>query len=395
MKKICIALMAMVLSFTVQAQKKIVLMGSSTAQGVGASEPSLSMFGRLQSYYNTHTWYNLGLSGMNTYEALAASVPGKPAIRPASNITAALSYDPDIIIVSYPSNDVNNGYTNAETISNLSLLYNIATTNGVTIFFLGTQPRDFVDEAKRIQLSTQNDLILQTFVGKSINVYPLVARPGGYIATDVAVGDGIHLNDEGHRRLFQEVVNFNIFSIVLPIVVNDFKAEFKNKSTLLRWKSKADDQHDFVAIEKSTDGLQFSEIGKVKPKSRGASFEQYQFTDTDPAVGKNYYRLALVDKNGRKTFTKTVQISNLATGSISAYPVPASDVLNLKTVQSAKGSVSITISDLMGRKLYSTTRTAEKGVNTYAIPINQLSNGMYMVRVSSPDDTNTMRFIKQ
>jgi lysophospholipase L1-like esterase len=395
MKKICIALTAMVLSFTVQAQKKIVLMGSSTAQGVGASIPSLSMFGRLQAYYNTHTWYNLGLSGMNTYEALAASVPGKPAIRPASNITAALGYDPDIIIVSYPSNDVNNGYTNEETIANLTLLYNIATTNGVTIFFLGTQPRDFVDEARRTQLSTQNDLILQTFIGKSINVYPLVVRTGGYIATDVAVGDGIHLDDEGHRRLFQEVVNFNIFSTVLPIVIEEFKGEIQYKSALLRWKSKADDQHDFVAVEKSTDGQQFTEIGRVKPKSRGASFEQYQFTDMDPAVGKNYYRLALVDKNGRKEFTKTVQLSNLTPGSLSAYPVPATDVLYLKTVQSTKSSVTITITDLTGRTLYNSTRTGDKGVNTFTIPVSQISKGMYLVRISSPDDTNTLRFIKQ
>lgn len=394
MKKICIALMAMVLSFTVQAQKKIVLMGSSTAQGVGAT-PGNSMFDRLSAYYNTHTWFNLGLSGMNTYEALAASVPGKPVIKPASNITAALSYDPDIIIVSYPSNDVNNGYTNAETVANLTTLYNIASANGVSMFFLGTQPRDFGDEGRRTQLSTQNDLILQTFIGKSIDVYPLVVRAGGYIAFDVAVGDGIHLNDEGHRRLFQEVVDFDIFSILLPIVIDDFKGEMQRKSALLHWKSKADDQHDFVSIERSIDGQQFTEIGRVKPRSRGASFEQYQFTDMDPAVGKNYYRLALVDKNGRKEFTKTVQISNLVTGSISAYPVPASDVLHLKTVLSAKTSVSITITDLTGRTLYSTARTGEKGLNAFTIPIAQLSNGMYMVRVSSPDDTNTLRFIKQ
>lgn len=370
-------------------------MGSSTAQGVGASNPSLSMFGRLQAYYNTHTWFNLGLSGMNTYEALAATVPGKPAIRPASNITAALGYDPDIIIVSYPSNDVNNGYTNEETISNLTLLYNIATTNGVTMFFLGTQPRDFVDEAKRIQLSTQNDLILQTFVGKSINVYPLVTRTGGYIATDVAVGDGIHLNDEGHRRLFQQVVNFDIFSIVLPIVVNDFRAEIQHTSAQLRWKSKADDQHDYVGVEKSTDGQQFTEIGRVKPRSRGTSFEQYQFTDMGPAVGKNYYRLALVDKNGRKEFTKTVQVSNLIQGSLSAYPVPATDVLHVKTVLSGKTTVTITITDLMGRALYNSNRSGEKGVNTFTVPLQQISKGMYMVKVSSTDDTNTLRFIKQ
>jgi hypothetical protein len=49
----------------------------------------------------------------------------------------------------------------------------------------------------------------------------------------------------------------------------------------------------------------------------------------------------------------------------------------------------------MGRALYNSNRSGEKGVNTFTVPLQQISKGMYMVKVSSTDDTNTLRFIKQ
>jgi hypothetical protein len=258
-----------------------------------------------------------------------------------------------------------------------------------------------VDEASRTQLSTQNDLILSTFTTKSINVYPQLVRTGGYIGFDVRyvdgnnIPDGIHVNDVGHGRIFDAVVANSIFNNLLPIFIKDFRVEIQDRFVLLRWQAKADMFHDFVGVEKSVDGQHFSEIGKVKPNVQVSTTGAYSFEDRQPAIGRNYYRLALVDKNGRKEFTKTVQINNLTPGGLSAYPVPANDVLHLKTVQSTKSSVTITITDLTGRALYSTTRTGEKGNNTFTIPITQLSNGMYMVRVTSPDDSNTLRFIKQ
>lgn len=393
MKKICIALMAMVLAFAAEAQKRIVMMGSSTAAGTGASAPQFSVFGRLQSYYSTHTWHNVAVPGRTTFQALDVLVSG--------NIYEALAFNPDIILASYPSNDVANGFTNTATINNLMSLQTIAAANGVEIFFLGTQPRDFPDEARRIQLSTQNDLILSTFSTKAIDVYPQLVRAGGFIGLDVRYvdgnnnPDGIHVNDEGHRRIFDAVVANNIFNNLLPIIIKDFRASVQNRSVLLSWRGTADALHDYVGVEKSIDGQHFSEIGRVRPNVQVSATGKYSFEDREPAVGKNYYRLALVDKNGRKEFTKTVLANSAATASISAYPVPATDILHVKTILSIKTSVTISITDLTGRTLYYSTKTGDKGVNTFTIPLQQISKGMYMVNVSSTDHTNTLRFIKQ
>lgn len=401
MKKLCIFLVALCLHYAIQAQKKVVLMGSSTAEGWYATTGN-SLFERLQTYYSTHIWINLGYRGLSTYQALATPVPGKPSVDLDHNITKALSLEPDIILVSYPTNDVNNGYTNEETLANLITLQSLAAARGVAMFFLGTQPRDFPDQERRTQLSTQNDLIHQTFIGKSINVYPDLVRDGGFIAFDVRFldannnPDGIHLNNEGHRRLFQKVVDFDMFATVaLPLTLIDFSGELQNKSVRLQWQAKADQYHQYVGIERSAEGQDFREIGRVRGTKPGTAVASYQFADEHPGIGKNYYRLAMVDKNGRKEYSKTILLNNHTPGSFTAFPVPASTSLNLTTVVSSQGSVYITIRDLRGAAVYSTTRSATKGVNRFVIPVDQLSTGSYIIQWQSADGTNSLPFIKQ
>jgi acyl-CoA thioesterase-1 len=200
-------------SCSISQMMKVAVMGSSTAYGRDASSYSLSFVGRLETYYTGvgDTFTNIAAIGMNTYNALAASVPGKPAILPANNITAALALNTDVILVSYPSNDVAMGFTNQETIDNLKSIEQTAINAGKAIYFIGTQPRDFPDASQRTQLFTQNALILSNFPNNSINVYPDLVGIDGYISPAVSAGDGVHLNDEGHRRIFNRVVQKNIF----------------------------------------------------------------------------------------------------------------------------------------------------------------------------------------
>lgn len=400
MKKLIIALAGIILAFTAIAQKKVVLMGSSTAEGWFAT-PGNSFFERLQSQYPAHTWVNLGWRGLTTYQALATSVAGKPPVDLAHNITAALALNPDIILVSYPTNDVNSGFTNEETINNLVTLQTIAAGEGKFIYFLGTQPRDFGDEARRTQLSTQNDLIMLTFPTLSINVYPELVRAGGYIGFDVRyldgnnVPDGIHLNDEGHRRIFQKVVDFNIFQAALPVTLQAFKGEMHQRSARLQWQTSSEVNNEYIGVERSVDGQTFREIGRLRGQGNSNKPKRYAFDDEHPAVGKNYYRLAMINRNGQKEFSRTIQLNNLVAGNLSAYPVPASEVLHIHSVHSARTQVTITVMDMTGQRVYSTIVNANKGVNSFRIPVAQLRNGMYVAMVASADGINRLSFIRQ
>ncbi|MEO1448111.1 MAG: SGNH/GDSL hydrolase family protein, partial [Bacteroidota bacterium] len=99
----------------------IVVLGSSTAAGAGASPVDSAWVWRyrhyLQSINPANQVSNLAVGGFTSYRIMPTGfVP--PASRPSPdtthNITTALTLAPDAIIINLPSNDVSSGYTVAE-----------------------------------------------------------------------------------------------------------------------------------------------------------------------------------------------------------------------------------------------------------------------------------------
>src|SRR5215218_3827288 len=100
-------------------QFRIVILGSSTAFGRGATPIDSSWVNRYTTYVklknSQNTVINLAVSGYTTYQVLCPNNFVPPAGRPLpdtmKNITKALSLNPNAIIINLPTNDINYGYS--------------------------------------------------------------------------------------------------------------------------------------------------------------------------------------------------------------------------------------------------------------------------------------------
>jgi lysophospholipase L1-like esterase len=101
---------------------RIVILGSSTSYGTGAVPIDSSWVNKYRTYLKSKNAQsdviNLAVSGYNTYRVLCPTGFVPPAGRPAPdtlrNITKALSYHPNAIIINLPTNDVAAGYSLGE-----------------------------------------------------------------------------------------------------------------------------------------------------------------------------------------------------------------------------------------------------------------------------------------
>src|SRR5690348_6466482 len=110
---------------TAQTKYRVVVLGSSTAYGVGATVPDSSWVGRTKIYYkSTHQ--------LDTLINLA--VPGSFSDSGVKLLPTALSYNPDIVLVSFPSNDIVAGLGVPLYMSNLRKMYNTVTAAGKRCF---------------------------------------------------------------------------------------------------------------------------------------------------------------------------------------------------------------------------------------------------------------------
>jgi len=238
----------------------IVVLGSSTSAGAGASPIDSAWVNRFRAYVlardsKAHV-INLGVGGYNTYDIMPSTfVPpsGRNAPKTEHNITKALTYyQPDIIIVNMPSNDASGNYTIEEQMRNFSVLSQEAVRGGADLWVTSTQPRNFANEVQRQNLMIARDSLQARFGNKMIDLWPDLAQDDGRIKPEYDSGDGVHVNNTGHRLIYNQVVASGVWASLTDIEIGNresgigFELEQNypnpfNPTTLIRYRVETQD----------------------------------------------------------------------------------------------------------------------------------------------------------
>jgi acyl-CoA thioesterase-1 len=191
------------------APERWVVLGSSTAAGVGAA-PGQGWAALLGAHWAAEgvAIDNASRAGAVTFQALPVATPrpdGRPPTVPAMDVDTLLAAAPRVVILAFPSNDAMAGYGADETVANLLLLRSRAQARGAAVLVLSSQPRNDAGPAQR-ETQRATDEALAAGVGPCfVDVRSGLADADGRIAAAYSAGDGVHLNDAGHRWMFERV----------------------------------------------------------------------------------------------------------------------------------------------------------------------------------------------
>ena len=194
----------------------IVILGSSTAVGYGAT-PKKSwarLFeDSLKKINPNYIVDNLAVAGTTTYAAQPDDyVPpaGRPSPSKGHNITKAIKLGADAIIINFPSNDAVLNYTVDEQKANYKRISEEASKHNILVWVATPQPRN---ELTRRQVNYQEkmfDWINKYYQGKAINFHDGLASEKDSIIFKYNAGDGIHVNNKGHKILYERVIEKSI-----------------------------------------------------------------------------------------------------------------------------------------------------------------------------------------
>lgn len=122
-----------------------------------------------------------------------------------------------------------------------------------------------------------------------------------------------------------------LFQTTLPISLLSFDATANQNQVNLSWATASEKNNDFFTIERTVDGIDFEEVGKVAGQGNSSLKNEYTFSDTRPKNGISYYRLKQTDYNGESEYFEVKSV-NIQKGDFvsNVYPNPA--VMNRTTV---------------------------------------------------------------
>jgi hypothetical protein len=89
-----------------------------------------------------------------------------------------------------------------------------------------------------------------------------------------------------------------------------FNAYSENKSNIvmIRWQTSNEDNIDHFVVEHSTDGVHFTPLHEVVAKGGTTEALSYEDGDAYPVAQINYYRLAIVSKEGNSFYSPIVGV---------------------------------------------------------------------------------------
>ena len=273
----------------------IVVLGSSTAAGAGPSTRDSAWVWRYQDFiFQNDTRMratNLAQGGFTTYNILPSGteIPEgiNQSINEQRNVTMARSLNPNAVIINLPSNDAANNYSVDDQLRNYSLITDSLDLDSVVYWIATPQPRNNFDSTRiQIQLDLR-DSTFAIFQDRAINFWDGFQTAANGLDASFDSGDGVHMNNAGHRVLFNRVLASEIPAFLIDsktVIINSVSDEFLNEKISIypnpsndelniSWEEKQIDQIDIFNVQGQLISSKYVNRGEAITKLDVSNFQ--------------------------------------------------------------------------------------------------------------------------
>jgi hypothetical protein len=176
-------------------------------------------------------------------------------------------------------------------------------------------------------------------------------------------------------------------AITLPVNFGGISAEQLTTGALIKWISVSELNTAYYEIEKSTDGVLFTAIGKVLATGNSAEKRNYQFTDPATISGKTYYRIKAVDLDDVLSYSGVTQVNGSRELSLTIFPNPAFQKINIRLPYDwQQDTHQVQLLNPAGQVVLEKNMSGvQQELNVQALPV-----GLYIIQVTNKRTNNRL-----
>jgi len=190
-------------------------------------------------------------------------------------------------------------------------------------------------------------------------------------------------------------LEMNTSSASLPVKFLPLKVSKLQNTAKLAWGTVTAAIDDHFEVLRGSNPSQLMPIGKLYAKDLLGDVADYEFLDTNPLSGNNYYRIKGVDKAGEITYTSIVAVGFSTIREASIYPNPALGEINFKYKSVSSNAAEIELYSKDGAELLSKPITDHQGQNAHKLSVENLKPGVYFLLHKTEAGTASYKFIKE
>jgi hypothetical protein len=165
----------------------------------------------------------------------------------------------------------------------------------------------------------------------------------------------------------------------------------------LHWTTASERNSAFFALERSMDGIAFSEIGRLAAATTSSQLTAYQWSDSQRLLQPTYYRLRQVDNDGTARYSTVITLAPIASVArlFEVYPNPSvGNVIQLMLHGYNGEPLTIRVTDNLSRTVLAQTLTP--ATSQYLAPLTLPQNiaaGTYILTLTGSSNPVQKRII--
>lgn len=187
-----------------------------------------------------------------------------------------------------------------------------------------------------------------------------------------------------------------IDNCVAPVELLNFDARKGSNGNVVTWKTVSEQNSAYFIVQRSLDGINFVDIGKVAAAGNSTSILSYNFLDASypQASGTIYYRLKQVDLDASSNYSEIKQVRSDGFSEMNLYPVPVKRGQNVTMdyVSTLDETIIVEIFDNPGKVVSYGEFEVHTGSNSVELSTSSLATGLYHLRVKG-DSNKITKFI--
>ncbi len=186
----------------------------------------------------------------------------------------------------------------------------------------------------------------------------------------------VAINGFGNQFYMDDVEIDGEYASPLPVELLRFDARTESEGIRLDWTTATEFNTDRFDVQRSTDLLEWKHVNSVPAAGYAVMLNEYDMLDDHPEPGTNFYRLHMIDLDGRAAFSPTVSADWDRNGP-ALWPNPNSGTFTLSGTNAHR---HVVVHDALGRPV--PYRWEAGGEGRLVLHLDGAS-GIYLVRIGT------------